>query len=154
MFVGAMTLAALGVACSGSPNKYGVGTVLPVTPPPSATPAICTPVSPLTIPPAFPAEVALPAGLTVFSVTTTPHLHIVTRVPPPDAAEERTFGNVAFDLVTQLTGKGWRSQLNARVNGADYDLSAPDGRNLHINTIAVPACHQVELTLDALWITG
>ena len=138
---------------AGCGDSKSARPTLAVTPQPTATAAICEPTAAISLPSNFPPEIPLPNNLVVFRMGTTPSLHIVGRVPA-DQSSAAPHGLVAFDIVQQMQKAGWRPQLNTQVDGADYDLIAPDGRDLHINAIPVPACKQVELAVDAKWITG
>ena len=67
---------------------------------------------------------------------------------------QRRTGRSRSQIVQEMLKAGWQPHLNELVDGADYDMTAADGRVLHFNAIPVPACKQVQLTVDARWITG
>jgi hypothetical protein len=77
-------------------------------------------------------------------------LHVVGRAPAPtDPKFGAPHGGIAIAIVNEMQREGWQPKLNQLVDGADYAIIAPDGRDLHINTIPAPACNQVEVTIDA-----
>lgn len=144
--------ALLVVACGDSEPARPT---LAVTPQPTATAAICEPTAAIPLPQNFPQEFPVPDGYVVFRASTTPSMEVVGRVPVPEGANEAApHGAVAFAIVQEMLKAGWQPHLNELVDGADYDMTAADGRVLHFNAIPVPACKQVQLTVDARWITG
>ena len=148
---GALT-AMLVVACGDSSPARPT---LAVTPQPTATAAICEPTAAIPLPQNFPEDFPVPKGYVVFRSSTTPTMEVVGRVPVPEGGNQTApHGAVAYAIVQEMQKEGWAPQLNQLVDGADYDMTAADGRVLHFNAVPVPACNQVQLTIDARWITG
>ena len=132
------------------------GTEIPTVSPVPATAAICTPPEILSLPANVPADVTVPPDIVVFSVKTTPFLHMVLRVTPPSNLNinEPRHGVVANAILQRLTTLGWTPQLNPRVDGLDYTFKHTDGRAFHLNAIPRKECgDQVQLTYDLPWIT-
>jgi hypothetical protein len=107
------------------------------------------------LPANFPAEIPVPPNFIVWSMEQSPHLKVVGRVMAPLEPPNPPHGVVADALVRLLEEKGWRTKFNEHVDGVDYDMTAPDGRVLHFNTLTKKECaNVVELTYDVQWITS
>lgn len=156
--------AAVTAACGSGSKKTApggglvlVGTVIPTAPPATLTPAVCKPPAALSLPANFPADFPVPPDFVVWSVETSPHLHVEGRASPPPAANgEPPKGVVANALVTRGTAMGWQFATRNHIDGQDYMFVTPDGRTGHFNANQAPAgCEgQVILVLDADWVTG
>lgn len=162
MLAVALGFALLLFAACGTKTKDGptlptlAGTAIPTVSPVPPTAAICTPPEILSLPANIPADVTIPPDVVVFSVKTTPFLHLVLRVTPPSNLNinEPRHGVVANAILQRLTTLGWIPALNARVDGLDYTFKHTDGRTFHMNAISRKECgDQVQLTYDLPWIT-
>lgn len=148
-------------ACSGDGGSSlrGAPTLrsspLPTVEPPSPTPPICEPGESVAVPENFPSdEVPIPPDFVGWEVTTEPHLRLVGTVSPPEDVSLPPHGVAIRPIVDLLRGQGWTPMLNPRVSGQDWDLTAPDGRVLHVNASVMPECPgQVRLTYDVYWVT-
>lgn len=156
--VALLLLAACGGAktsgTSGLPTL--VGTAIPTVSPIPPTAAVCTPPEGLTLPGNFPGDIQVPPDFTVFSVKTTPYLQVIGRSSPPFDPNrlEAPHGIAAFAIVSQFRDKGWTAKYNDKADGEDYDLTNPDGRVVHFNSLPRPDCSGVvQLTFDLKWIT-
>lgn len=119
--------------------------------------AVCSPVAAQPLPSDFPAtEVVVPPDFAVWSVERAPHLRVVGTVNPPPDANGRAPWNVVGDaLIANLQGAGWTVALNDKIEGRDYDFTAPDGRTGHFLAQPRSGCFPVvDLTYDINWITG
>lgn len=156
--VAVMVIAALAAGCGGGGGSDGggvklAGSPIPTVSPVPPTPAICAPATPLTLPASFPQEIPVPEDYVVWAVETTPFLHVVGRTTPPIEQNNPPHGVVAAALTEKMGARGWRVQLNPRIDGQDYDLTSPDGRVMHFNALNEPECGDVQLVYDLRWVT-
>ena len=133
-----------------------IPTVSPVPPVPP-TPVVCSPPASLSMPANFPRDFPVPPDFVVWSITTSPHLHVEGRVSPPRSSNREPLkGIVANSIVTRGAAMGWKFAIRDHIDGQDYTFSTPDGRTGHFNANQAPfGCEgQVVLILDADWVTG
>lgn len=133
------------------------GTAIPTVSPIPPTQAVCTPPAQLALPASIPSDVPIPPDYVVWSVSTSPYLHVEGRVAPPARRDEPGKGIVAAAITGRMLEMKWRFTLNAGADGQDYNFSTPDTppREGHFLAATVPGCPgQVQLNWDFKWITG
>lgn len=159
---GAIITLVIAAACGGGGKTTTGAPRLANSPIPTATPApptvtICGPASEQPLPADFPKdEVVVPPDFVVWSVERSPHLRVVGTVLPPEDQNGREAWLVVSDaLIARLQKANWKVALNDKIEGRDYDFTAPDGRTGHFLAQPRIGCTgSVNLTYDINWITG
>jgi hypothetical protein len=160
LFVIAASLALFIGACGGDTESSVTGaptlrtSPIPTVPLPTPTPVDCSVPVALDMPEDFPEEIPVPPEYVPTEVERQPHLRVVGLAMPPLTGTEPPHGIVMTGVLDNLqTSQGWAARLNQRVEGLDFDFTAPDGRVLHVNSAGRIGCpDQVVLTYDVLWI--
>jgi hypothetical protein len=157
LLVPAIALAACGGGDSGTSGIPTLaGTPYPTVPAVIPTEPICTTTAVIPMPPNFPSEIPVPPGYTVWSVSTTPYLHVEGRVTPPDTGTRQVPKGIVSDAINyNLQRANWTLKFNPQHDGLDFEFfSADDTKHGHYDADHAIGCPgQVVLIYDIFWLT-